>query len=301
MKRLIITLTITLCFSVVYCQTLIKGGLNYQFMNKTLHSEIGAVGAEFEPTEFDSIFIQKTLEGERFVEYAQEPELGFFAGIDLRKKFKNRFSFETGLNVNFSKFEFKDTLWNTISQKVISTDTITFRPDPNGSEPFCIFTNDFSDFAQIDRRRFLSIYHLIVPARINYELIPNELFFSVGGYFTTNIYSVHRTQELGVDVHETTTGRECTLFIDNISEKNEKYFSSLNYGATLGIEYWIDNLGFEIMVDKRLTNLFGTGKGFEFGSIQTIQTRNVDTKPLHINFLIKLQLGKKIIQAKKLE
>ena len=182
------------------------------------------------------------------VYHKHKSKIGYHAGMQFQKKISNKFSLETGLNFNYISF----TLENKFGQATpvpngllrffpkINQDIITGNPTTQCSSIQTNIEGKANNFSPLEMPQ--SIINLRIPINFEFKFIKESIFFRLGGYFQTPIFTEIQSLNTSFSSHEKTNTNGdvetiCTFtsYIDK--DHSGDGFTNAQFGLQAGIRY----------------------------------------------------------------
>jgi len=292
MKKLSLLIVLVVVCSLSYSQKYsIQIGVNYQKMPTSESSDFHQFSSSrFSDNPMDSTFTIVNFQREDIIQNEYFSKIGYNSGINIRFPLTEKISFETGIHFQFSKFETRDSL---VRRRigVISIDTVKVSEPSNLNAFYCSNINDFFEISNtLDESKSFSIINVLLPVKFYYELMENELAFSVGSYITTDIFSRYYTERVRIDYGEVVDEQViCTFHPDIIDDSSGSNLRNFNFGVTVGAEYWFGKWGTEILIDQRFTNIFAENDTLDS------QFQGHSSIPSYFNIALKYRFKNKTI------
>ena len=221
----------------------------------------------------DTIFTRQTTRSFGTQRTTFKAKIGARGGLDMHWKVNSNFGIEAGIHGNLYGYQ-PDVEFLDFGFEFISKDTL-LPGDPEINNPFggvigtlprCDrFTNSFEDFSDTGFRTSFNIIDLYLPLKFTYSIWEDEIKISLGTYAASTIYAKNNFRFINQESELINGEHVCTFVESNQNNDVRQNFSSLNFGATAGLEYALfDHLKVLLSVDQRITPLFkefGVGLG----------------------------------------
>lgn len=117
-----------------------------------------------------------------------EPELGYELKGILTFPIGKKIGIRTGVGINYLRFSSSSEIVESL-QETLFSEIISYSFGNNGFSYCDVYTNSFSDVGPIDGGISQSLFHLIIPLEVDYQLIPNFLSIRPSLVLQTPLFS----------------------------------------------------------------------------------------------------------------